>query len=258
MKLKLDEQGVAVLQDGKPVYVHDDGKEVAFDAPHAVATITRLNGEAKSNRERAQAAEAKLKEYDGLDDADAARQALETVANLDAGKLVQAGKVEEIKAAAQKAAQEQLVAAKKAYASETKARDEAIAKLTATLNQELIGGSFNRSTLIADKFAIPADLVQAKFGNAFKVEEGKIVAYDSAGNRILSRSRVGEPADFEEALETLVDQYPHKDQILKGDTKSGSGATSSAATHSKPAGKWDGDLAERTAAVAARFPHLST
>lgn len=27
MKLKLDDQGHVVVQDGKPVYVHDDGKE---------------------------------------------------------------------------------------------------------------------------------------------------------------------------------------------------------------------------------------
>ena len=60
MKLKLDDKGNVVLQDGKPVYVHDDGKEVAFDAPTTVATISRLNGEARTNRERAEAAEAKV------------------------------------------------------------------------------------------------------------------------------------------------------------------------------------------------------
>ncbi len=57
MKLKLDENGHVVVSDGKPVYVHDDGKEVAFDAVGTVATISRLNGEAKSHRERAEAAE---------------------------------------------------------------------------------------------------------------------------------------------------------------------------------------------------------
>lgn len=260
MKLKLDEKGNVVLQDGKPVYVHDDGKEVAFDAPHAVATITRLNGEAKGHRERAETAETKLKVFEGLDDPDAARKALETVANLDAGKLVQAGKVEEIKAAAQKAAQDQLAAASKAYASELKARDESIAKLTSTLHQELIGGSFNRSTLISDKFAIPADLVQARFGSAFKIEDGKIVAYDNAGNKIFSRARPGELADFEEALETLIDQYPHKESILKADVHGGGGAPAGggSGTTGKTAGKWDGTLADRTAAVAARFPQLST
>ncbi|MDD1016905.1 hypothetical protein [Pseudomonas rubra] len=33
MKLKLDDQGHVVVQDGKPVYVHDDGKDtIALNA----------------------------------------------------------------------------------------------------------------------------------------------------------------------------------------------------------------------------------
>ena len=52
VKLKLDEQGNAVLQDGKPVYVHDDGKEVPFDAPGAMAKIASLNAEAQTHRDR--------------------------------------------------------------------------------------------------------------------------------------------------------------------------------------------------------------
>lgn len=260
MKLKLDENGVAVLEDGKPVYVHDDGKEVAFDAPHAIATITRLNGEAKGHRERASAAEAKLKAFDGLDDPDAARKALETVANLDSGKLVLAGKVEEIKAGAQKAAEDRLAAASKTYAAELQARDEAIAKLTTSLHQELIGGSFTRSKFIAEKLAIPADLVQARFGANFKIEDGKIVAYDSTGTQIFSRSKPSENASFDEAMEVLVDQYPHKESILKAEVRGGSGAPAGGGSGGggNKAGKWDGSLADRTAAIAARFPQLST
>jgi hypothetical protein len=67
--------------------------------------------------------------------------------------------------------------------------------------------------------------VQARFGQNFKIENGKIVATDLTGNKIFSRARPGEHADFEEALEILVDQYPHKDQILKGTGSSGSGAS---------------------------------
>ena len=74
MKLKLDEQGNAVLQDGKPVYVHDDGKEVPFDAPGAMAKIASLNAEAKTHREAKEAAEAKLKAFDGIEDAEAAKR----------------------------------------------------------------------------------------------------------------------------------------------------------------------------------------
>lgn len=230
MKLKLDENGNAVLveQDGKkmPVYVYDDGKEAPFDADASIAKIHQLNGEAKSHREAKEALEAKLKPFldAGIEDPEAAKKALEMVENLDSGKLLTAGKVEEIKAAARKAAEDQLAAASKAHAEELSRRDEEIKRLTTTLHNELIGGSFNRSKLIQEKFAIPADLVQAKFGSQFKVEDGKIVAYDKDGNKIFSRSKPGDLADFEEALETIVGQYPHKDQILKGEVKPGSGA----------------------------------
>ena len=51
MKLKLDENGHVVVSDGKPVYVHDDGKEIPFDAPAAMQKISGLNAEAKQHRE---------------------------------------------------------------------------------------------------------------------------------------------------------------------------------------------------------------
>lgn len=214
MKLKLDEQGHAVLQDGKPVYVYDDGREVAFDAPATVGTITRLNSEAKTHREGKEAAEKALKAFEGIEDGAAAKKALELVANLDAKKLVDAGEIEKVKGEISKVYQSQL--------------DEANTKLSTfekQLYEEKIGGAFSRSKLIADKLAIPADLVQARFGNAFKIEDGKTVAYDHHGNKIYSRVRPGEIADFDEALESLVDQYPHRDSILKSSGQSGSGAT---------------------------------
>ena len=200
MKLKLDENGNAVLQDGKPVYVHEDGKEVAFDAPGTVATITRLNSEAKGHRERAENAEKAVKAFEGIDDPAAAKKALATVANLDAKTLVDAGEIEKVKAEISKAFQLQL--------------DEVTGKAQ-TFEQQLyaekIGGSFSRSKFIADKLAVPADMVQATFGQNLKVEDGKVVAYDAQGQKIFSRARPGELADFDEAIETLVSQYPHRD-----------------------------------------------
>lgn len=213
MKLKLDEQGHAVLQDGKPVYVHDDGKETAFDAPGTVATITRLNAEAKGHRERAEAAEKSLKAFDGIEDGAAARKALEIVSALDQKKLIDAGEVEKVKAEIGKAFETKL--------GEATTRAE---QLEQQLYAEKIGGSFARSKLIADKLAIPADMVQARFGQQFKIEDGKVVAYDQHGQKIYSRARPGELADFDEALESLVEQYPHRDHILKASGANGGGA----------------------------------
>ena len=216
MKLKLTPEGHAVVQDGKPVYVHDDGKEVAFDAPGTVATISRLNGEAKGHRERAEAAEAKLKPFEAITDPAAAVKALGVVKNLDEKRLVDAGERDKAIAEAVKATEER-------YAPFVKKAEE----LEGSLYAEKIGGAFARSKFIAEKVAVPADLLQASFGSRFKIEEGRVVAYGADGNKVYSKSSPGNPADFEEALEIIVDQYPHKTSILKGSGASGSGASGS-------------------------------
>jgi Mn-dependent DtxR family transcriptional regulator len=215
MKLKLNDDGFAVVQDGKPVYVNDDGKEIAFDVAGTVATISRLNSEAKGHRERAEAAEKAAKAFEGITDAEAARKALATVANLDAKKLVDAGEIDKVRAEAIKAVEDK-------YAPIVSERDG----LLKSLVDEKVGGSFARSKMIADKLAIPADLVQARFGNAFKVEGNDVVAYDKSGNKLFSRSNPGEVAKFDEALEILIDQYPYRDSILKSTGASGGGAQS--------------------------------
>lgn len=216
MKLKLDDKGAVIVQDGKPVYVKDDGSEVAFDVAGTVSTISRLNGEAKGHRERAEAAEGKLKGYEGIDDPEAARKALGIVSNLDSKKLIDSGEVEKVKSEISKAFQAQL--------------DAANGK-TQTLEQQLyaekVGGAFSRSKFIAEKLAIPVDLVEARFGRSFGIEEGRIVAKDNNGNKLYSSANPGELASFDEALSMLVQQYPNRDQILKGSGASGGGTSSS-------------------------------
>jgi len=216
MKLKTVEvegKTYAEVQDGKPVFVDDAGKEVAFDAPHSVQTISRLNGEAKGHREAKEAAETKLKAFEGISDPSAALKALQTVQNLDDKKLVDAGEVEKVKAEAIKAVEEK-------YAPVVEERDG----LKSALNKEVIGGSFSRSPFISEKMAVPIQMVEATFGKNFSIEDGKIVAKDSSGNQIFSKARPGEAADFEEAIEILVDASPFRDSILKGRQQSGSGA----------------------------------
>lgn len=230
MKIKtVDVNGTtyAALLDGKPVYVHEDGKEVAFDAVTTVATISRLNSEAKGHREAKEAAESKLKAFEGIEDAEGARKALETIKNLKDGDLVTAGKAEEIKRAAMKAAEEQVAAAKKAADERVKELEALNMKVTNELYGEKVGGAFGRSSFIKEKVAVPSDMLQAMFGQRFKVEDGKTVGYDAHGNKIYSRSKPGEIADFDEALEMMVDSYSNRDSILKGAGQSGSGSRES-------------------------------
>jgi len=216
MKLKLDDQGHVVVSDGKPVYVDDSGKDIAFDVEGTVASIARLNGEAKTHREGKEKAEKALLAFEGITDPKAALAAIQTVKNLDNKTLVDAGKVEEVR-------QEAIKATKAEYEPVVAERDQ----LKSSLYNEKIGGAFARSSLIVgDKatLAIPADLVQARFGKHFTMEGDKVQAKDAAGNVIYSKSNPGAPADFDEALSILVDQYPHKDTILKGTGASGGGS----------------------------------
>ena len=143
----------------------------------------------------------------------AAKKALETVTSIDQKKLIDAGEVDKVRNEISQSFQAKLDAAEKRAA-----------ELEGSLYSEKIGGAFARSKFIADKVAIPADFVQAKFGAAFKIEDGKVVAYGQDGNRIYSRARPGEVPDFDEALEILVDSHPTRDAILKGDIKGGGGA----------------------------------
>ena len=95
MPFKTDTAGNIVTQETNgqklPVYVHADGKEAPFDGDATLNTISRLNGEAKGHRERAEKAEGTLKGFDGITDPAAAMRALNTVKNLDEKKLVDAG-----------------------------------------------------------------------------------------------------------------------------------------------------------------------
>jgi hypothetical protein len=220
MKLKLKDDTSAEVRNGKPVYVDDNGREVEFDYAATVGTISRLNGEAKGHRERAEAAEEKLKGFEGIDDPEKAIKALETVANLASGQLKDAAEIEKVKNEAKAAFDEQLKATVKKYDPVVQERDS----LRSQLNQEHIGNAFGKSKFISEKMAVPVDLAQAKFGGNFTIKDGKIVAKDGSGNPIYSKARPGEIADFDEALELLVDAYPYRDNILKGTGASGSGA----------------------------------
>lgn len=215
MKLKIDDSGNAVINNGQPVFIRDDGTEQAIDVPGLVKTISARNHEAKTFRERAEVAEEKLKGFEGIEDPVAAKKAMDLMASLDQKKLIDAGQVDIVKAEMNKAWEGKLAGSEKEKE-----------QLRKQLIEEKIGGSFSRSKFITDKLTIPFDLVQARFGSHFKLEDGKIVAYSSDGSRIHSRSNPGETAGFDEALNILVDAYPSKDVLYKPDQLSGGGTPS--------------------------------
>ena len=213
LKLKLDENGKVVVKDDMPVYIHDNGEEHPFDANQAMSKITQLGSEAKNHRIAKEAAEAKYKPFEGMEPEDV-RKALETVDSLGKKKLIDAGEVERVKT--------EIIAATEAKYKPVVEENE---KLKGALDNEIIGGAFSRSTFIKDKVAVPPPMLRATFGKNFKVEEGKLVAYDGAGNKMISSVKMGEPAEFEEAIERMIASDPYRDDILRGKGHTGSGAS---------------------------------
>lgn len=230
MKLKLDPEGHVVVKDGKPVYIHDDGKEIPFDAQKATDKITELNENEKKKRFDVKSIQEKLDAYktgeDQYLDAAEAKKAIETVKNLEDGKLIDAGKVDKLKSEIQQAYVEKDKEKDKQFKAKEEALNQALKEKENTIYNLMVVTKFANSPTVIDKTNLPPDIAADYFGKHFRVEgEGKgakVIGYID-GEKILSRERPGEVADFEEALSTVIEHYPMKDRILR---TSGGGSAS--------------------------------
>lgn len=216
MKLKLDEKGSVVLQDGNPVYIHDDGTEAAFDAKAAHVKIATLTREAAERRTKLQEAEAKLQAFAGIDNPEEALRAMQFAASMDGKKIMDDEAVQKLVQSAIKPLQEKLAASEKALQD----KEGHIYKLE-------VSNKFQSSPFVKDKLIVPPDMLEATFGKNFKIEGGKVIATDATGNQIFSKVRAGEPADFDEAIQTLVDSHPMKDHLYRSSGASGAGSQGS-------------------------------
>jgi hypothetical protein len=222
MKLKMDEAGHVVVSDGKPVYIDSDGKDIAFDAPHTRETLISTRAEAATHRKAKEAAEAALKAFEGISDPAAALKAIDLLKNIDQKKLIDAGQVESVKAEAVKAYEEKLAAQAKSFADERSTLEKERDDIRGQYQNETLAARFANSEFVKSKTILPGAAAQKIFGEHFKIEDGRPVGYDRSGNKLFSPSRPGELANFDEAIEKIVDSYEYRKDILRG-TGSGTG-----------------------------------
>jgi len=90
-----------------------------------------------------------------------------------------------------------------------------VATLKAELQRERVAAAFANSNFARENLRVPADIAAARFGARFVEQDGKLVGIDNNGDVIMSRARMGEPALFDEALETIVAAYENKGAILQ-------------------------------------------
>jgi len=229
MPWKREADGTLVLVDGSPVRVDHTGHEVVMaDAAidDTFSKVSQLVSESMSRKEKIRAMEAKLKVFEGIENLDEwkaeAEKSIATLKNMEDKKLIDAGEVEKVKAEVARAMQSKIDELQRTI----QRKDATIQEKENFLHQELIGGRFARSRFINERLAIPSDMVQHRFGSNFKVVDGKVVAFDSNGNEIFSKNKPGELAEFDEAIEIIISNYPYKDSIMKGSNASGAGVHS--------------------------------
>ena len=218
MKVKtveVDGKKYAELDDQGRVLYDNNGEEFAFDAAQTYGKIQEQQREAKTNREAKQEMADKLKALDGVDP-DKYQEALSALEKLDQKKLLDAGEVEKLKKEIEESYRSKY---EPELESERKARQE----LEQRYNGEKLASAFNGSQFIKESLAVPADMAKATFGDRFKIEDGKLVAYDQSGNTIYSRKNPGSPADFDEAISQIIESYQYKDSILKASNHQGTG-----------------------------------
>jgi hypothetical protein len=222
---------------GNPIY-EIEGKEVEQDLSILRADLTRANGEAAERRIKIKELESQFEPFRDFD-LEKAKIALDTVANLDDKKLIDAKQVETMKSQWEASFLQNKSASDSAYESK-------IAELTGNLDAErsnikkmLIQRVFSDSKFLeGTTFDKLRDAAFMMFGSRFEVEQGdngdyRVVAKNPDGTQILSVARPGQAATMDEAMETIITTHPQKDYILKGTLASGSGSQGGAGGGSK-------------------------
>ena len=228
MELLFDSNGHVVVQDGKPVYKHADGKEIPFDAPSAVNSITELNNEAKGHRLKARDFETQLKNFDGLD-AKKAREALDIVQNLDDKKLVDAGKVEAIK----KQLIDDFEVTKRGiitnFEEEKTTLTKDLEKSNGYIHNMMVESEFYKNPLFNgkdQKTTMTADVAYSVFKDHFTIDtsgETPRVVAKLDGEELFSRENPGKPATFHEAMDKIWEKYPNRTRYESQDNGGGGG-----------------------------------
>lgn len=206
---KFDDAGNIIVKDGNPVYINTNGDEQTV----SVDTIANLNREARDNRLAKEEALDKLKVFEGIDPVKA-REALDAFNKIDSNKLIEAGKVDELKAQITSQFQTQI-----------DEKTKALSELQGKYENMIIDNVFANSDFIRNNVAVPRDMFEAKFRNNFKVENGQVTVYDNNGNRLYSKEKAGEYATPEEALQILTESHPQRDSILRANAGNGTGSS---------------------------------
>jgi len=231
MKLKLDDEGHVIVKNEMPVYVDENGKDIVHDAPRLLFKVTSLTEEKDRHFEKANGLQTQLDIFKGIDP-EAAKAALETVEKLDGKKMIEAGEFDKLKEQMKDISDTQLKEQRDIFDAKITDMEKTTSTQKETIEHLMVTNHFAQSPYFSGtkpKTVLSADLATNIFKPYFKVEgegsEIKMVGY-IGGEKIPSRKDVGQPADFNEAIETIIEQHPEKDRFLTSSLGGGPGSGS--------------------------------
>jgi len=203
---------------GKLILVGDDGSKMPFDPVKTHSTFGEIRGERDRFQSEAQKALARLQQF-GKDDSEIedALAKLKLARGLDDKKLVDAGKVEELK--------------NQAIASYKAERDKEAAELKKQLEasnaryEESLVNAFSGSKVLSE-YLPTWSLLRHELRNRIAVENGQLVGYRDADkkDKFYSAANPGQLAQGDELLKMLLASHPDHDSWKKGSGAAGTGA----------------------------------
>jgi hypothetical protein len=231
-KLQMDEEGHVVVRGDKIVYLDDAETEIELDWAHAISKVRAVSDERDAARSELKAAQKELtglkSKYGDLD-VDQARQAIQTVTDLDSSKLVEAGKVDQIRSELKTTFESQVDNVKAEYVEAIEERDMLLRAKDRKIYDLMVSNQFRASEYVTSQLLIPPGKAELIYRDHFVIVDDVLVPlFDpDAGEKaekVYSKARPGELADFEEAIKLIVERDPDKERIVKGKQASGSGA----------------------------------
>lgn len=238
-KLTEDKTAICMNEDRKPIAIEEiegeEPKEISINAIENLMRIREVGKESKDRKEEIRAMKETFKSIIDLNLEDgklsewvqSSLKAIEDVGNFDQKDYVKIEQVENIKRTAQEDLSKKMEDQRKlALENEQKLKDDN-EKLNTQIQKLMILDRFATSKFVKDKLNMPVTAVQRYFERNFHVftdDDGdmKVKGVFEDGTDVLDAEDYG-LADFDKALERLVDKSPDREDLLIGAKGGGSG-----------------------------------
>lgn len=118
---------------------------------------------------------------------------------------------------------------RKTLASQLEAERAEKSQLQQQIADLTVGSAFSQSKFIGEELTLTRNKARAVYGAHFEFVDGKLIGYDKpagAKERTMLIDSAGEPLGFDEALKSIVEADPDRDEIVRSKMKSGAGSNS--------------------------------